>query len=417
MGTGIRASLVESQQRSQGGLTSETSSLPLAGIRVVGFEQAVAAPLCTRHLADLGAEVVKVERRGEGDFARHYDSVIHGNSTWFSWLNRGKRSLSLDLKHEKGIEIAHRLVERADVVVQNFAPGAFDRLGLDVASLHKRYPRLIACSITGYGEDGPYRDRRAYDLLLQAEAGVVSVTGTPEEPAKVGVSVVDLSSGLYAFSSVLAALYRRSQTGEGAAIRASLFDSIMEWMSPLALMAKHGPKPKRAGARHASIVPYGPYDAGGGRKVVIAIQNEREWVRFCNDVLERPKLATDPRFNRNELRLQNRSELEPLIDEVLSLLGVEEAEARFERAQIPYSRLNDVSEVFDHPQILQRDRLIRGVVSGDGTVDLLRSPFNIEGVQESNAPVPRLGEHSAEVLGELGYSGAEIAALIEDGVV
>lgn len=382
----------------------------------MGFEQAVAAPLCTRHLADLGADVIKVERRGEGDFARYYDSVINGESTWFTWLNRGKRSLTLDLKHEKGIEVANRLVEGADVVVQNFAPGAFDRLGLDVASLHAKYPKLIACSITGYGEDGPYRDRRAYDLLLQAEAGVVSVTGSSDAPAKVGVSVVDLSSGLYAFSSILAALYRRNATGEGAAIRVSLFDSIMEWMSPLALMAKHGPAPKRAGARHASIVPYGPYSVAGGRQVVIAIQNEREWVRLCNDVLERPALATDERFSRNELRLRNRDELEPLIDEYLSAFSVEEAEARFERASIPYSRLNDVSEVFAHPQVVERDRLLHIDVGGE-PVDLLRSPFNIEGVSEAASTVPGIGEHSAAVLAELGYSSDEIAAMTDAGAV
>jgi formyl-CoA transferase len=415
-GTPKAATPVKSRQSSIKETASETSSLPLAGLRVVGFEQAVAAPLCTRHLADLGADVVKIERRGEGDFARYYDSVIHGSSTWFTWLNRGKRSLTLDLKNEKGIEIAHKLVERADVVVQNFAPGAFDRLGLDVASLHAKYPRLVACSITGYGEDGPYRDRRAYDLLLQAETGVVSVTGTADDPAKVGVSVVDLSSGLYAFSSILAALYRREQTGEGAAIRASLFDSIMEWMSPLALMAKYGPKPKRAGARHASIVPYGPYNVANGRQVVIAIQNEREWLRLCNDVLEHPELAVDERFNRNELRLKNRTQLEPLIDEYLSRFSVEEAEARFERASIPYSRLNDVAEVFDHPQVLERDRLL-DIETGGGTTEFLRAPFNIEGVEEPGAAVPTIGQHNAEVLRELGYSEDAIDSLVRGGAV
>lgn len=360
--------------------------------------------------------MVKVERRGEGDFARYYDSVIHGNSTWFTWLNRGKRSVTLDLKNEKGIEIAHKLVERADVVVQNFAPGAFDRLGLDVTSLHAKYPRLVVCSITGYGEDGPYRDRRAYDLLLQAETGVVSVTGTAETPSKAGVSVVDLSAGLYAFSSILAALYRREQTGEGAAIRASLFDSIMEWMSPLALMAKHGPKPKRAGARHASIVPYGPYSVANGRQVVIAIQNEREWVRLCNDVLEHPELATDERFNRNELRLKNRAVLEPMVDEYLSRFSVEEAEARFERASIPYGRLNDVGEVFDHPQVIERDRFMT-IETGGGTAEFLQAPFNIEGVTEPGAPVPTVGQHNAEVLRELGYSDADIDSMAREGAI
>jgi crotonobetainyl-CoA:carnitine CoA-transferase CaiB-like acyl-CoA transferase len=275
----------------------------------------------------------------------------------------------------------------------------------------------VACSITGYGEDGPYRDRRAYDLLLQAETGVVSVTGTPEQQSKVGVSVVDLSSGLYAFSSILAALYRRSNTGEGAAIRVSLFDSIMEWMSPLALMAKYGPPPKRAAARHASIVPYGPYSVANGRQVVIAIQNEREWVRLCNDVFEHPELATDERFNRNELRLRNRGELEPLIDEYLSRFSVEEAEARFERASIPYSRLNDVGEVLDHPQVIERDRLMSIDVGGGNAVDYLRAPFNIEDAREVGAPVPGIGQHTDDVLRELGYDEGAIASLRAEGAV
>ncbi len=394
---------------------SERSSLPLSGLRVVGLEQAVAAPLCTRHLADLGADVIKIERRGEGDFARRYDSVIHGESTWSAWLNRGKRSLTLDLKQPQGIEIITKLVERADVVVQNFAPGALDRLGLGVAQLHERYPRLIAASITGYGEDGPYRDRKAYDLLLQAETGVISVTGTPQEPAKAGVSVVDLCSGLYAYSSIMTALYSRSQTGNGAAIRVSLFDSIMEWMSPLALMGQYGPHPQRAGARHASIVPYGPYTAAGG-EVVIAVQNEREWVRLCTEVLERPDLATDPRFASNELRLKNRAELEPLVDEALGQLEVDEAEARLEKASVAYSRLNDVATVLSHPQVVERDRLMT-IRAGSGVVDVLRSPFNIEGAEEAPAAVPAVGEHSAEILGELGYDAGQIDALRAEAVI
>ena len=401
----------------RGRLKADGSSLPLAGIRVVAFEQAVAAPLCSRHLRDLGADVIKVERRGEGDFARAYDSAIGGMSTWFAWLNRGKRSLTLDLKHAKGREVAERLVAAADVVVQNFAPGAFDRLGLGVEQLHARYPRLIAVSITGYGEDGPYRDRRAYDLLLQAETGVVSVTGTPGEPAKAGVSVADIAGGMYAFSSVLAALYRRQRTGEGAAIRISLFDSIMEWMSPLSLMAAHGPHPLRAGARHASIVPYGPYKAGDGRHVVLAVQNEREWQRLCLQVLQRPDLATDPRFASNEARLRNRGDLEPLIEEALACFSVEEAEARLEEAEIAYSRMNDVAEVLRHPQVRSRGRLIETGLPGGGTVDLLKAPFNIEGVEEGASAIPAAGEHSREVLLELGFSEAEIAALKEEGAI
>jgi crotonobetainyl-CoA:carnitine CoA-transferase CaiB-like acyl-CoA transferase len=390
--------------------------LPLAGLRVIAFEQAVAAPLCSRHLADLGADVVKVERRGEGDFARAYDSVIHGTSTWFTWLNRGKRSLTLDMKHPQGIEVAQRLVAGADVVMQNFAPGAFDRLGLGIDQLHERYPRLVVASITGYGEDGPYRDRKAYDLLLQAETGVVSVTGTPEEPSKAGVSVVDLSAGVYAFGSIMTALYRRERTGEGAAIRVSLFDSIMEWMSPLSLMAAHGPHPQRAAARHASIVPYGPYRVAGGRQVVFAIQNEREWQRLCSDVLRTPELATDAMFTNNEARLQNRGILEAQIEALLSDCSVEEAEERLEKASIAYSRLNDVADVLSHPQVLARDRLL-GISVPGGSVDVLRSPFNIDGVEDATSAVPAVGEHTDEVLRELGYDPAAIQKLHSDGAV
>jgi itaconate CoA-transferase len=396
---------------------TDDNSFPLAGVRVVAFEQAVAAPLATRHLADLGADVIKVERVGEGDFARAYDTAVHGTSTWFAWLNRRKRSLTLDVKHERGREIADRLVGRADVVIQNFAPGAFDRLGLSVEQLHRRYPSLIATSITGYGEDGPYRDRKAYDLLLQAETGVVSVTGTPEQTAKVGVSVADIAGGMYAFSSVLAALYRREQTGQGAAIRVSLFDSIMEWMSPLSLMATHGPHPKRAGDRHASIVPYGPYRVGGGRHVVLAVQNEREWARLCAQVLDRPELAEDVRFAGNEARLANRGELESLIEDSLSCYSVEEAEARLEAASIAYSRMNDVAEVLQHPQVLERGRLLAlGLPGGEGA-EVLRAPFNIEGVVEPASSVPAAGEHNEEVLRELGYDDVQIERLVKDRIV
>ncbi len=396
---------------------TNASAFPLDGIRVVAFEQAVAAPLATRHLADLGADVIKVERKGEGDFARAYDSVIHGTSTWFAWLNRRKRSLSLDLKHERGREIAEKLVGSADVVVQNFAPGAFDRLGLSVDQLHERYPKLVAVSITGYGEDGPYRDRRAYDLLLQAETGAVSVTGFPERTAKIGISAADISGGMYAFSSALAALYRRERTGEGAAIKVSLFDSLMEWMSPLSLMAAHGPHPKRAGERHASIVPYGPYKTGDGRQVVLAVQNDHEWRRFCEGVIERPEMVEDPRYVHNENRLANRVELEAAVEEGLSRFGVEEAEKRLEAAQIAYSRMNDVEDVLKHPQVLSRDRLLDVEVPGGDHVDVLRAPFNIQGLEEPPSSIPAVGEHTDAVLEALGYDAYAIAALHESGAV
>jgi itaconate CoA-transferase len=361
--------------------------------------------------------VIKVERQGEGDFARAYDSVIHGTSTWFAWLNRRKRSFSLDLKHERGREVAEKLVAGADVVIQNFAPGAFDRMGLSVDQLHERYPRLIAVSITGYGEDGPYRDRRAYDLLLQAETGAVSVTGFPERTAKVGISAADISGGMYAFSSTLAALYRRERTGEGAAIKVSLFDSLMEWMSPLSLMAAHGPHPKRAGDRHASIVPYGPYSVAGGRQVVLAVQNDREWRRFCEQVIERPELADAPRYQHNENRLANRIELEAAVEEALGRLSVEEAESRLEAAAIAYSRMNDVAEVLKHPQVVTRGRLLDIEAPGGGHVRVLRAPFNIEGVDEPPSAVPAVGEHTDAVLAELGYSSEDIATLHAAGAV
>jgi formyl-CoA transferase len=390
-------------------------SLPLAGIKVFTLEQAVAAPLCTRHLVDLGAEVIKVERRGEGDFARAYDTAIHGVSTYFAWLNRGKKSITLDITQAKGQEVAHRIIAGCDIVVQNFAPGALDRRGLGVGQLHEKYPRLIACSLTGYGEAGPYRDRKAYDALVQAEAGVFSITGTPEAPSKAGIPVVDFSSGVYALSSILAALYRRQLTGEGAAIRISLFDAIMEWMGIFALQARHGSKPQRSGAFHPNIVPYGPYRAKDG-VVMLSIQNEREWTNFCEQVVSKPDWITHPEFGRGELRLKNRKVLEPLIEEALSGITVEEAEARLEKASIAYARSNDVSEVLEHPQLAARGRLMKIPVPG-GDVEVLKAPFNIEGVEDTSKPVPSVGQHNDEVLKQAGYSKDEIAALKEEGVV
>lgn len=352
-----------------------------------------------------------MERQGDGDFARAYDSAIHGTSTWFAWLNRRKRSISLDLKHERGREIAEKLVGSADVVVQNFAPGAFDRLGLSVDQLHERYPRMVAVSITGYGEDGPYRDRRAYDLLLQAETGAISVTGHPDQTAKIGISAADISGGMYAFSSALAALYRRERTGKGAAIKVSLFDSIMEWMMPLSLMATHGPPPRRAGDRHASIVPYGPYRVGDGRQVVLAVQNDAEWRRFCEGVIKRPDMVEDPRFLHNENRLANREVLEAAVEEAFSSIDVEEAERRLEAAAVAYSRMNDVSEVLQHPQVMTRDRMLDVAVPGGGQVGVLRAPFNIHDMKEPESALPAVGEHTDAVLAELGYTPEDIVEL------
>ncbi len=392
-----------------------TESLPLAGIKVLAFEQAVAAPLCTRHLADLGAEVIKIERLGEGDFARAYDTAIHGVSTYFAWLNRGKQSLTLDITKLEGQRLALKLIARSDVVVQNFAPGALDRRGLGVGQLHEKYPRLIVCSITGYGEEGPYRDRKAYDALLQAEAGVMSITGTPDDPSKCGVPVVDFASGLYALSAILAALHRRDQTGAGAAIRISLLDSIMEWMGIFALQAMHGSRPLRSGAFHPNIVPYGPYKAKDGN-VMLSIQNEREWANFCDSVVIRPDWKTDARFERGELRLKNRSVLEPLIEEALSGVTVEEAEQRLEQGSIAYARSNDVSEVLHHPQLVARNRLMTIEVPG-GAVEVLKAPFNIEGAEDSPKAVPAVGQHTKEILKQAGCTAEEIKALQDAGVV
>lgn len=393
-----------------------SEQLPLAGLRVIALEQAIAAPLCSRHLADLGAEVIKIERPDEGDFARAYDSTAHGLSSWFVWLNRGKQSLSLDLKAARGQALARQLIAGADVVVQNFAPGALDRLGLGLDELRRHHPALVGCAISGYGDEGPYRERKAYDLLLQGEAGVLSVSGTPEQPVKIGISVVDIAAGMYAFSAILAALYRRRGSGVGATIRVSMLDAITEWMTPLALQAAGGRAPARAGDRHATIVPYGPYRVAGGKRVMLAIQNEREWRRLCAEVLFHPEWAADPRFERNERRVANRALLEPMIEAALADFSVEEAEARLEAASIAYSRVNDVSELFQHPQLLARDRFV-AAGSENGPIDLPRAPFNIEGIEEPFGPVPAVGEHTDALLHSLGYDEAAITALRHDGVV
>jgi crotonobetainyl-CoA:carnitine CoA-transferase CaiB-like acyl-CoA transferase len=375
-------------------------SLPLDGLRVVALEQAVAAPLATRHLADLGADVVKIERPGEGDFARAYDSLVGGLSSWWVWLNGGKRSLAVDLKDERGQGIVAQLIERADVVVQNLGPGAAERLGLGADQLRARHPRLIACTISGFGDAGPYAGRKAYDALVQSEAGVVAITGTAEQRARAGISVVDISTGMYAFSSILAALIQRGRTGTGATIRTTLFDSIGEWMNGPVLQASHG----------------GPYRCGGGQRVNLAVQNEREWVRFCQEVLRHPEIATDPRFARNELRLLNRAALEPLIETILADVPLEECERRLEAAGVAYARSTEPGELLKHPQVVTRNR-IRVVHTPAGDVPMLKPPFNVDGWPVPDARVPAVGEHTAELLCELGYAAAEIESLRAAGVV
>jgi itaconate CoA-transferase len=389
---------------------------PLEGVRVVALEQAVAAPLCTRHLADLGADVVKVERPDGGDFARRYDSVIAGLSAYFVWLNRGKRSLTLDLKTAGGKELLGRLLARADVFVQNLGPGVAERLDLGATPLRADHPRLVVCELSGYGSSGPYRQRKAFDLLLQGESGVISTTGTPEAPAKIGISIADISAGMYAFSSILAALYRRERTGEGCTIETAMLDCLAEWMAaPTSYWLYGHRKLERAGLRHNMIVPYGPYATGGGA-VNLAVQNEGQWERLCRIALRRPELATDPRFATNEARVRNRDELEPLIEAIFGQEDRAAVIARLEEADVPFGSLNEVDDLADHPQLAARERWLE-VGSEVGPLRALAHPLNLSDMPQRADPVPSLGQHTDEIAAELGYSDAEIAALRAAGAI
>lgn len=377
--------------------------LPLDGVLVVSCEQAVAAPLATRHLADLGARVIKIERPGRGDFARDYDTTVEGLSSHFVWLNRSKQSVTLDLKDPDAIEALHRVLNHADVFVQNFAPGAAERLGLGADDLRERYPRLITCSISGYGSSGPYRDAKAYDLLIQSEAGLVAVTGTEEQPAKSGIPAADIGAGMYAFSGILAALYERERTGEGSAFEVSLFDALTEWMGfPLNYALGSGTAPTRAGTSHAAIAPYGAFAAGDGAEVVLAIQNEREWARFCADVLGDASLAEDERFADGSARLQNRPALHEAIDAVFSQLSGAEVVERLEGAGIANGRRRDLvgdDGVLTHPQLAARDRWSE-VRSPAGTIPALQPPITWPDRSARMDPIPEVGEHTDAVLAE-----------------
>jgi crotonobetainyl-CoA:carnitine CoA-transferase CaiB-like acyl-CoA transferase len=377
-------------------------SAPLAGVRVVAWEHAVAAPLATRHLVDLGADVVKVERPGGGDFARGYDSAVRGLSAYFVWLNRGKRSIVLDLKDPAGRRAFDLLLDRADVFVHNQGPGAAERLGCGYTDLKSRNPRLVACSISGYGPDGPHRDRKAYDLLLQGEAGVIDLTGTADAPAKVGISVADIASGMYAFSSILGALYRRALTGAGADIQISMLEALVEWTMPAAYVAEYtGHAPERTGTRHNFVVPYGGYRVGDDSSVNLAVQNDGQWRRLCAIVLRQPALADDPRFVSNELRLKNRDVLEPLIESLLTDDTRASVEARLVEADVPFGTVNGVADVLHHPQLAARERWF-DIGSPVGEVRAFHHPMNIVGLQRPAMRVPELGEHTQEVLEELG---------------
>jgi crotonobetainyl-CoA:carnitine CoA-transferase CaiB-like acyl-CoA transferase len=374
------------------------TSLPFSGLRIVALEQAVAAPFCTRQFADLGADVVKIERPDGGDFARGYDDALHGVSSYFAFLNRGKRSVVLDLKEPAGLETLGRLVARADVFVHNLAPGAVERLGFGYPALTGRYPRLIWCGISGYGPDGPYRDKRAYDILVQAESGVVSLTGTPEAPAKVGVAVADITSGHYAYSSILAALYHRERTGRGDRIDISMLECLTEWVTPW-LYRWHGMRemPARLGMRHNMIVPYGAYDCADGA-VNLSIQNEREWGRFCEQVLQAPELAA--RFPDNESRLENRREVETVIERYFTARPRAEILRLLDSAGIANGALNNVADVIAHPQLAARARWTE-TASPAGPIPALLPPHNLLHAPPVMGAVPALGQHTAEVLEEL----------------
>jgi crotonobetainyl-CoA:carnitine CoA-transferase CaiB-like acyl-CoA transferase len=365
----------------------------LDDVTVVSLEQAVAAPLATRHLADLGARVIKVERPGDGDFARGYDRSVHGEASYFVWLNRGKESLELDLKDDEERGLLLDILFTADVVVQNLLPGAVERLGLDAATLRARHPTLIHCSISGYGSDGPYAGKKAYDLLVQCESGLLSVTGTPEEPAKVGISAVDIATGMYAYSGVLAALLRRRRTGQGATLHVSMLDAIGEWMMQPTYLSVYGNQPPaRTGAAHASIAPYGPHRAGDG-SVFLAVQNDREWATFCREVLRRPDLADDPQFVHNTERVAHRSEIQAVIEHCLQSRSAAEVLAELDAHNIACARLRTPREFFEHPQLAARDRW-RDVTTPGGSVRALLPPWVIDGEEPVMGDVPGLGAHN-----------------------
>lgn len=371
---------------------------PLSGITVVAVEQAVAAPFATRQLADLGARVVKVERPGRGDFARDYDTAVLGQSSHFVWLNRSKESVVLDLKDEQHRDRLLRLVDTADVFVENLAPGAVERIGLDPVSLRAGRPRLVTCSVSGYGAGGPLQDAKAYDALVQAEAGVLAVTGSPDQPARAGLPVADIAAGMYAFSGVLTALLHRERTGEGGHVEVSMFDALVEWMGfPLYYTLYGGSPPPRAGTSHPTIAPYGVFSAGDGTAFMLSVQNEREWADFCEHVLADPPGATDavagdPRFAQVSLRVAHRAELHAAINAVLHTIDGVELERRLRAGRIACSRVRGVEELRAHPQLVQRDRW-RTVCTPAGPVDALLPPTGLLGSVPRMDPVPALGEH------------------------
>ena len=384
---------------------------PLDGITVVSLEHAIAAPFCTRQLADLGARVIKVERPGVGDFARAYDSRVKGLASHFVWTNRSKESLTLDLKQPAALVVLKELLSKADVLVQNLAPGASARMGLSFEELRQVHPQLIVCDISGYGEDGPYRDKKAYDLLIQSEAGMLSITGTPDEPSKAGNSMADIAAGMYAYSSILAALLQRQKTGEGSHIDVSMLESLSEWMGyPLYYAFEGASPPPRTAASHASIYPYGPFEAGDGGTVMLGLQNEREWKMFCKVVMQDAALAVDPRFDSNARRNENRAPLKALILATFAKLTTPEVVARLDAAPIANARMNTMADLWAHPQLKARERW-QNVGSPVGDIPSLLPPGRQSSFNYRMDAVPALGQHTDAILQELGQGAAQVAAL------
>jgi itaconate CoA-transferase len=389
----------------------------LTGVRVLGLEASLSGPNCTKMLADMGAEVIKLEKPGTGDVIRGWDSVVRGLSSGYVAANTNKRSLAIDVKSPGGVEAVKKLASRVDVVVENFAPGAAERLGLGAAALTAANPRLIYCSISGYGQDGPYRDVKAYDLLIQGEAGIIATTGYPDKPAKVGVSMTDLASSMYAAVGILLALYQREKTGEGQVIDISMFESAVSWLGYFPHHYWHrGEEPERVGMRHHYITPYGPYMAGDGKYVSLAVASASDWVIFCRDVIERPDLLDDARFATPELRRRNRGVLEERIEHIMLTRGHEEWIARLAAARLPYGKVNGIAEVLAHPQAAAR-KFIREIDSPVGPVPVVGSPLRLSASPERLDRIPDLGEDTEAVLTELGYSADQISKLRRDGVI
>jgi len=393
-----------------------SAARPLDGITVVSLEHAVAAPFCTRQLADMGARVIKIERPGVGDFARGYDERVRGLSSHFVWTNRSKESLTLDLKRAEGIDILHRLLAGADVLVQNLAPGSAERLGLSFDRLHASHPRMIVCDVSGYGAGGDYERKKAYDLLIQSESGFLSVTGTSHEPAKAGCSISDIAAGMYAYAGILNALMLRARTGAGSRVDVTMLESTIEWMGyPLYYAFDDAPPPPRTGAEHATIYPYGPFPVGKDASIMLGLQNEREWKVFCERILRRPELAGDPRFGSNARRSENRDALRELIVAAFAGSDADAVGRQLDDAQIANARVNDMGQVWRHPQLRDRDRW-RTVGSPNGDLPALLPPASNSAFAPRMDPIPALGQHTRAILGELGYDARDIDRLQAEGV-